>query len=67
MNISPYLQIGTKILMADKTLRPIESIKVGDFVFSLDMPEEVKDIHQSKCNNLLIITVNDPLIMKKIN
>ncbi len=59
MTISTYIQSGTKILMADKTLKPIESIKIGDFILSLDSLEEVKNIHQSEYNNLLIITGSD--------
>lgn len=35
---------GTKIIMADETLRNIEDVKVGEFVLSKDGPNEVTNI-----------------------
>ncbi len=44
--------------MADNTRLPIEQIKVGDYVLSLEEKEQVKKVIQKECSKLLVITTN---------
>ncbi|MCM1338570.1 MAG: Hint domain-containing protein [Muribaculaceae bacterium] len=56
MVISAYFHAGTKIMMADKTIKLIEDIKVGDCVNALGEEESVIKIYHSISVDLISIT-----------